>query len=239
MGHTTKLDLNKEVPIGDLKLDTTEQKAAYTEVFKKEPIQAEAKLVSVATAAAKEAEKDQSDPIDRLADKKPDPGVIRQVVHEMVTYLAPGIQGRPQIIAAVKEKLNDPLYKGRFQGHEEALLKALETTPLPGEITIDQFAKIKLQVGTVYAAERVEGADKLIKLSVDLGESSPRQIVAGIGLTFKPEDLVGKQYAFVTNLPPRKLRGVESQGMILATGEPDKLTLVQLTGTVPNGSQLG
>ena len=98
---------------------------------------------------------------------------------------------------------------------------------------------MKLLAGTILTAERVPDTDTLIRLSVDLGEPSPRQIVAGIGLTFTADSLVGKQHVFVTNLAPRKIRGVESNGMILATGEPSKLSLIQLTDAVPNGSRLG
>jgi methionyl-tRNA synthetase len=82
------------------------------------------------------------------------------------------------------------------------------------EIVFDDFAKIDLRVGTIVAAEKVEKADKLLKLSVDLGFET-RTIVSGIALHFKPEDIVGKQVTVVVNLAPRKMRGIESNGMIL------------------------
>lgn len=82
------------------------------------------------------------------------------------------------------------------------------------EIVFDDFAKIDLKVGTIVAAEKVEKADKLLKLSVDLGFET-RTIVSGIALHFKPEEIVGKQVSVVTNLAPRKMRGIESAGMIL------------------------
>ncbi len=82
------------------------------------------------------------------------------------------------------------------------------------EIVYDDFAKLDLKVGTIIAAEKVEKADKLLKLEVDLG-TEKRTIVSGIALHFKPEDIVGKQVVVVANLAPRKMRGIESQGMIL------------------------
>ena len=87
-------------------------------------------------------------------------------------------------------------------------------TNLKAEIAFDDFAKIDLKVGTILAAEKVEKADKLLKLEVDLGFEK-RTIVSGIALHFKPEDIVGKQVTVVVNLAPRKMRGIESNGMIL------------------------
>jgi len=90
---------------------------------------------------------------------------------------------------------------------------AAESNAKP-EIVYDDFAKLDLKVGTILAAEKVEKADKLLKLEVDLG-TEKRTIVSGIALHFKPEDIVGKQVVVVANLAPRKMRGIESQGMIL------------------------
>lgn len=89
-----------------------------------------------------------------------------------------------------------------------------ETVVLKPEIVFDDFAKIDLRVGTIVSAEKVEKADKLLKLSVDLGFET-RTIVSGIALHFKPEEVVGKQVTVVVNLAPRKMRGIESNGMIL------------------------
>jgi methionyl-tRNA synthetase len=93
---------------------------------------------------------------------------------------------------------------------------ATQNPPLgvKGAILFDDFAKIDLRVGTIVAAEKVEKADKLLKLSVDLGFET-RTIVSGIAMHFKPEDIVGKQVTVVVNLAPRKMRGIESNGMIL------------------------
>ncbi len=86
-------------------------------------------------------------------------------------------------------------------------------------ISISDFAKVQLKVGMVLAAERVEGSNKLIKVQVDTGET--RQVVAGIGRAYTPEELTGKKVAVVTNLKPAKLMGVESQGMLLAATDTD------------------
>ena len=106
-------------------------------------------------------------------------------------------------------------------------------------ITIEDFAKVEMRVGQVKSAERVAGADKLLKLLVDVGEEV-RQLVAGIAEVYKPEDLVGRKVIVVTNLQPRKLRGVESNGMILAAsvGEQGKPVLAGFLEDVPNGARL-
>src|SRR3954470_1272990 len=90
-------------------------------------------------------------------------------------------------------------------------------------INIDEFAKIEVQVGTVVRAERVPDTDKLLRLMVDFAEEAgPRQIVSGIAAyVSEPESLIGKQLAFVTNLEPRMLRGLESNGMLFAVGDGD------------------
>ncbi len=94
-------------------------------------------------------------------------------------------------------------------------------------VTIDDFAKLELKVGTVLEAEEVEGSEKLIKLKVDLGEETPRQILAGIKKWYSAEDLIGKQIAVVANLEPRMMMGLESQGMILAAGDKPVLLMPQ------------
>ena len=95
------------------------------------------------------------------------------------------------------------------------------------EIVFDDFAKLDLRVGTILAAEKLEKADKLLKLEVDLG-TEKRTIVSGIALHYKPEDIVGRQVVVVANLAPRKMRGIESQGMIL-TAE-DKAGVLHIIG---------
>lgn len=104
--------------------------------------------------------------------------------------------------------------------------------------TIDDFQKIEIRLGTVMSADVVEGADKLYILKVDLGEEKPRQILSGIREYVRTEDLIGKQFPFVTNLAPRMLRGHESQGMILAGSHEEVLSLLTPTAHLPNGTQL-
>lgn len=84
-------------------------------------------------------------------------------------------------------------------------------------ISFDDFAKVELRVGTILEAEEVEGSEKLIKQIVDFGELGKRQILSGIKQWYKPSQLVGKQFVYVVNLEPRKMMGLESEGMILAT----------------------
>ena len=104
------------------------------------------------------------------------------------------------------------------------------------EITFDDFAKIDLKIGTIVVAEKVEKADKLLKLQVDLG-TEIRTIVSGIALHFSAEDIVGKQVTVVTNLALRKMRGIESNGMILmAEDKLGKLYFVSPTTVIDNGS---
>jgi methionyl-tRNA synthetase len=111
-----------------------------------------------------------------------------------------------------------------------------EIAILKSEIQFDDFAKIDLKVGTIIAAEKVEKADKLLKLSVDLGFET-RTIVSGIALHFKPEDIVGKQVVVVANLAPRKMRGIESNGMILMAEDNDgKLHFVNPQDSINAGA---
>lgn len=104
--------------------------------------------------------------------------------------------------------------------------------------TIDDFQKIEIKVGTVISAIPVEGADKLYILQVDLNEEKPRQILSGIREYVQPEDLIGKQFPFVTNLAPRMLRGHESQGMILAGSDENGLALLNPSKPLVNGTRL-
>ncbi len=104
-------------------------------------------------------------------------------------------------------------------------------------IEFPDFAKIDLRVGTVTACEKVEKADKLLKLTVDLGETEPRTIVSGIAMHFTPDEVVGNQVVVVANLAPRKMRGIESQGMILmAEDATGKLVFVSPKSMVNSGS---
>ncbi len=103
-----------------------------------------------------------------------------------------------------------------------------------GLISINDFAGVELKVGKILEAERVKGSNKLIKLQVDTGEQ--RQIVAGIGKVYSPEQLVGKKVVVVANLKPAKLMGIESRGMLLAANDGEKLVLVTPEGDVGVGA---
>jgi methionyl-tRNA synthetase len=107
-------------------------------------------------------------------------------------------------------------------------------------IDITDFTKVDLRVGEVLTAERIPKADKLLLLTVDIGEEKPRQILAGIAQYYEPEQLPGRKIAVVANLKPRKMRGHESQGMLLAAsvGDEGKPVLATFTEDVPNGARL-
>ncbi|HVF68708.1 MAG TPA: methionine--tRNA ligase subunit beta, partial [Pyrinomonadaceae bacterium] len=107
-------------------------------------------------------------------------------------------------------------------------------------ITIDDFVKVELKVGQVLTAERIPKSDKLLRFTVDVGEPEPRQILAGIAEHYEPDSLVGRKLVIVSNLKPRKLRGFESQGMVLAAsvGEEGRPVLATFAEDVPNGARL-
>src|ERR1700691_3730876 len=112
------------------------------------------------------------------------------------------------------------------------------------EIQYEDFAKLDIRIGTVVAAELVPETDKLIKCTIDFGELGKRTIVSGIAQWKKPEELVGKQLPYIVNLAPRMLRGVESQGMLLAASLPAQagdeagVALLHPERAVPNGTKL-
>jgi len=105
-------------------------------------------------------------------------------------------------------------------------------------ISINEFAKIDVKVGTVLTAERVPETDKLLRLTVDFGEEAgPRQIVSGINAYVnEPEDLVYRQLAFVTNLAPRTIKGLKSDGMLFAVGNDDTFAFLSPDRLVPPGT---
>jgi methionyl-tRNA synthetase len=108
-----------------------------------------------------------------------------------------------------------------------------------GPISYDQFATVDLRVGVVKTAEKVPKKDKLLRLSVDLGEAEPRQIVAGLALSFTPEQLVGRRIVVVANLAPRDFgKGLVSHGMLLASGPSEKLVLATVDADAPPGARL-
>jgi len=121
---------------------------------------------------------------------------------------------------------------------EKAKPDAPKTGPVPenaGRIDYADFAKLQLRTAVIISAEKVDGTDKLLKLQIDLG-TEKRQIVAGIAKYYKPEDLIGKKIVVLANLKPAKIRGVESNGMLLAASQGDTLKIVTLEGEIPAGA---
>jgi methionine--tRNA ligase beta chain len=106
------------------------------------------------------------------------------------------------------------------------------------EVSYDEFSKLDIRIGTVRAAERVEGTDKLIKCTVDFGDMGERIIVSGIAQWKHPEELMGKQFPYVVNLAPRVLKGVESQGMLLAASDEAGVALLRAERELPPGTKL-
>jgi len=104
-------------------------------------------------------------------------------------------------------------------------------------ITIDEFDKADLRVGKIFEAERVEGSDKLLKLQIDLGEEK-RQILAGIGKTYAPEELINKSVVVIINLEPRMMMGLQSQGMVLAVKDSNNLSILSPDKEIISGSKL-
>jgi len=104
-------------------------------------------------------------------------------------------------------------------------------------ITFNDFQKLDIRIGTIIQAEKVPETDKLLKLTIDLGNEK-RTLVAGIAETYKPEELEGRQIPILTNLEPKTFKGIESQGMILAIDIEEKATLLNPDKKVPNGSKI-
>ncbi|HPH23451.1 MAG TPA: methionine--tRNA ligase [Chitinophagaceae bacterium] len=141
-------------------------------------------------------------------------------------------------IQSEKLKVKSQKSKEATKMEETHTSEELVTNNLKSEIVFDDFAKIDLRIGTILTAEKVEKADKLLKLEVDLGFET-RTIVSGIAMHFKPEDIVGKQVTVVCNLAPRKMRGIESNGMILmAEDKAGKLYFVNPDNIIEVGSSV-
>jgi methionyl-tRNA synthetase len=137
---------------------------------------------------------------------------------------------------------NQPADAARPSHQETGAPKAAaaKSTVVPdGKISIEDFAKIELRVGEVKIAEKVPNADKLLRLEVDIG-SEVRQVVAGIAEAYAPESLIGRKVVIVANLAPRKLRGLESNGMVVAAsvGEQGRPVLCSFLEDVPVGARL-
>ncbi len=106
------------------------------------------------------------------------------------------------------------------------------------EIKFNDFLNVELKVGEIKSAELVVDTDKLLRLEVDLGEEKLRQIIAGLAKFFDPDELVGTRCAFVTNLEPRFIKGLESQGMILAASFEESLSVLKIDKSIPLGTRI-
>lgn len=140
-------------------------------------------------------------------------------------------------------KIEDDVIEAQIQKLENTKQNNKKTNPnanpMKEQIQFDDFAKIDLRTATILTAEKVEKADKLLKFTVDTGVDV-RTVVSGVAESFSPEELVGKQVMILLNLAPRKIRGIESQGMFLLTTKPDgKLSFVTPDETVENGIEIG
>ena len=141
----------------------------------------------------------------------------------------------------IKVQKIEPLFKRLDVAVE--LEKVKKETPIPtapkeekkvSEITIDDFAKVNLQIGEIISSKCHENADKLLVSQIKIGDEV-RQIVSGIAKNYKPEEIIGKKVIVVTNLKPVKIRGVESYGMVLCASNEDKLEIIEVK-EVPSGS---
>jgi methionyl-tRNA synthetase len=144
----------------------------------------------------------------------------------------------PPAIAALLEKLVPKLPEA-FPAASARTEPKPVASGSPGQVTYDQFSALDLRVGVVVTCEKVPKKDKLLRLTVELGEPTPRQIVAGLARTFTPETLVGKTVVVVANLAPRDFgKGLVSNGMLLATGPEDALLLATVGGDAKPGLRL-
>ena len=140
-------------------------------------------------------------------------------------------------------KIEDDVIEAQIQKLEQTKQNNKKTNPnanpMKEQINFDDFAKIDLRTATILEAEKVEKADKLLKLKVDTGVDV-RTVVSGIAESFTPEECIGKQVMILLNLAPRKIRGIESQGMLLLTTKPDgKLSFVTPDDKIENGVEIG
>lgn len=123
---------------------------------------------------------------------------------------------------------------------QEEVTKESELNLTKKEIRFDKFDKVELKAAEILSVSSVEGADKLLKFSLDAGDASPRQILSGIAKWYpNPEELVGKKVIIVANLQPRKMRGELSQGMLLSAEYGEKVELLMIAKDIPNGSLIG
>ena len=150
------------------------------------------------------------------------------------------VDSKPEILFAridMKEFMEKLEADKKAQEKAEAKASKEDKKDVKEEISIEDFTKVELKVGTIISAEKHPKADRLLVEQIDLGDET-RQIVSGIAKSFKPEEVVGKKVVVVTNLKLVKLRGVESQGMILCASTEDDLDIVSIAKNLPNGTKV-
>ena len=145
---------------------------------------------------------------------------LRVIAHLVSPYL---VETAPKILEAIG-LANDGFNLSNLNYNEEKI----------PEISIDDFAKVTLKVGKIISSKKHPDAEKLLVSQIEIGNET-RQIVSGIAKYYKPEDIIGKKVIVVTNLKPAKIRGVESNGMVLCASNDDKLELIEVNG-LPSGS---
>lgn len=145
------------------------------------------------------------------------------------------VEASKEDLKATQKTVNEKDAKKAIQQIATKPAETVFPEPIAPEITFNDFAKADLRVAQVVAADVVEGSDKLLRLSLDIGEEKPRNVFAGIRASYKPEDLLGKQVVMIANLAPRKMRFGISEGMVLASADPDGSFRVMqpLTPTAP------
>jgi methionyl-tRNA synthetase len=119
------------------------------------------------------------------------------------------------------------------------VVTAPATAAPEGLVRFEDFARLTLKTARVLTAERHPNADRLLVLGLDAGEDAPRTVCAGIAQAYAPEALVGQTVVLLANLEPRKIRGIASNGMLLAAGEGEALRLVTVPGDLPPGTSIG
>ena len=150
------------------------------------------------------------------------------------------VDSKPEILFAridMKEFMEKLEADKKAQEKAEEKASKEDKKDVKEEISIEDFTKVELKVGTIISAEKHPKADRLLVEQIDLGDET-RQIVSGIAKSFKPEEVIGKKVVVVTNLKPVKLRGVESQGMILCASTEDDLDIVSIAKDLPNGTKV-
>ena len=125
-------------------------------------------------------------------------------------------------------------FKNKAEQTKKESVKEVKEEEKISEISIDDFAKVTLKVGKIISSKKHPDAEKLLVSQIEIGNET-RQIVSGIAKYYKPEDIIGKKVIVVTNLKPAKIRGIESNGMVLCASNDDKLELIEVNG-LPSGS---